>query len=60
MQAEKPSPKALSRSLTLPEMILLVLAVSVCIYPAFAPFNASRSARGASNASAVQAVVQAR
>ncbi|MCJ2026421.1 hypothetical protein [Methylobacterium sp. J-067] len=45
MQAEKPAPKPSARSLTLPEMLLLVLAVSVCIYPAFAPFGSSRPAR---------------
>lgn len=45
VQAEKPAPKPSARSLTLPEMLLLVLAVSVCIYPAFAPFGSSRPAR---------------
>ncbi len=46
MQAEKPAPPPSSaRSLTLPEMLLLVLAVSVCIYPAFAPFGSSRPTR---------------
>lgn len=45
MQPEKPVGARPPRRLTLPEMMLLVLAVSVCIYPAFAPFGASRHTR---------------
>ncbi len=42
MQVEKPAPRPSARALSLTEMVLLALVVSVCIYPAFAPFNASK------------------
>ncbi|WP_342165873.1 hypothetical protein [Methylobacterium sp. SD21] len=58
MQAEKPAPTSSARSLTLPEMLLLVLAISVCIYPAFAPFGSSRITMG--SAAAAPPVVPAR
>lgn len=45
MQPETPVRRPPARSLTVPEMLLLVLVVSVCIYPAFAPFNTSRPTR---------------
>ncbi len=61
MQAEKPAPTSSARSLTLPEMLLLVLAISVCIYPAFAPFGSSRSTRiTVGSAAAAPPVVPAR
>ncbi len=52
-RSEKPCPAPQARSLTLPEMLLLVLAVSVCIYPAFAPFGSSRHTRNSLEAAAV-------
>ncbi|MFC6788953.1 hypothetical protein ACFQE0_04515 [Methylobacterium komagatae] len=42
MQVEKPAPRPSARTLSLTEMVLLALVVSVCIYPAFAPFNGSK------------------
>lgn len=45
MRSDKPASTPPARRLTLPEMLLLVLAVSICIYPAFAPFGSSGPTR---------------